>query len=165
MNLYELTAQAKEVLRMEDIDKQTIEDTLEGMGLEDKFASYSAILKTWKADSEALSSAIKQLQDKKAVNENRIARLKDMALYSMQELDMTKAGNSVHGLTLRKGTSQSKLVSIEGASFPEEFVTFVAKKHDQAGALLLAWTIEILFKIIMKIKANVLNKIIKGFLL
>ena len=47
MNLYELTAQAKEVLSMEDIDKQTIEDTLEGMGLEDKFASYSAILKTW----------------------------------------------------------------------------------------------------------------------
>ena len=55
-----------------------------------------------------------------------------MALYSMQELDMTKAGNSVHGLTLRKGTSQSKLVSIEGASFPEEFVTFVAKE-DKSG--------------------------------
>ena len=93
MNLYELTAQAKEVLSMEDIDKQTIEDTLEGMGLDDKFASYSAILKTWKADSEALSNAIKQLQDKKATNENKIARLKDMALYSMKELDITNLSN------------------------------------------------------------------------
>lgn len=132
MNLYELTAQAKEVLSMEDIDPQVIEDTLEGMGLDDKFASYSAILKTWKADSEALSNAIKQLQDKKATNENKIARLKDMALYSMKELDMTKAGNSVHGLTLRKGTSLSKLVPIEGAIFPEEFVSFVAKE-DKSG--------------------------------
>jgi len=41
MNLYELTAQAKEVLSMEDIDSQVIEDTLEGMGLEDKFALFS----------------------------------------------------------------------------------------------------------------------------
>jgi hypothetical protein len=132
MNLYELTAQAKEVLSMDDIDKQTIEDTLEGLGLEDKFASYSAIIKTWKADSEALSNAIKQLQDKKVANENRIARLKDMALYSMKELDMTNGGNSVHSLTVRKGTALSKLVIDEGVMFPEEFVSFVAKE-DKSG--------------------------------
>lgn len=132
MNLFELTAQAKQVLSMEDIDQQTIEDTLEGLGLEDKFASYSAIIKTWKADSEALSNAIKQLQDKKVTNENRIARLKDMALYSMKELDMTNGGNSVHSLTVRKGTTLSKLVIDEGVMFPEEFISFVAKE-DKSG--------------------------------
>ena len=117
MNLFELTAQAKQVLSMEDIDQQTIEDTLEGLGLEDKFASYSAIIKTWKADSEALSNAIKQLQDKKVTNENRIARLKDMALYSMKELDMTNGGNSVHSLTVKEDKSGLKTAIKNGSKY------------------------------------------------
>ncbi len=132
MNLFDLTQEAKLILSMEDMDEQAVNDTLEGMGLEDKFASYSAIIKTLNADSDSLINAIKQLQSKKQATDNKVARLKDMALYSMQELDMTKAGNAVHSLTLRKGSKQSKVVVDEGASFPSEFVSMI-EKRDNAG--------------------------------
>ena len=45
------------------------------------------------------------------------------------------------------------------------FVNFVANKQDQAGALLLAWTIEILKNKIIPINKIVLIKINNGFLL
>lgn len=132
MNLYDLTQEAKAILAMEDIDEQTINDTLEGIGLEDKFASYSAVIKTLRADVDALAGAIKQLQEKKTHVENKIARLKDMALYSMQELDMDKAGNAVHSITLRKGTKLSKLVIDEGVDFPYQYLV-TSQKQDKAG--------------------------------
>jgi len=75
VNLFELTQQAKKILAMEDMDEQTINDTLEGLGLDDKFANYSAIIKTLNADSDALANAIKQLQSKKQATDNKVARL------------------------------------------------------------------------------------------
>lgn len=132
MNLFNLTQEAKHILAMEDIDEQTVNDTLEGMGLEDKFASYSAIIKTLNADTEALANAIKQLQEKKKHVENKVTHLKDMALHSMQELDMTKAGNAVHSLTLRKGSKQSKVVAADDAVFPTTFISMI-EKRDNAG--------------------------------
>ena len=132
MNLFDLTNEAKHILEMDDVDEQTVNDTLEGMGLDDKFASYSAVIKTLRADTDALASAIKQLQEKKAHIENKISRLKDMALYSMQELDMAKAGNAVHSITLRKGTKLSKLVIDEGVDFPDQYLV-TSQKQDKAG--------------------------------
>ena len=44
-------------------------------------------------------------------------------------------------------------------------MSLAANKQDQAGALLLAWIIEILLKSIIPIKAKKLKKIIIGFLL
>ena len=132
MNLFELTHQAKQILALEDMDEQTINDTLEGLGLDDKFANYSAIIKTLNADSDALANAVKQLQSKKQTTDNKVARLKNMALQSMNELDMTKAGNAVHSLTVRAGSKLSKLVIDEGFDFPKSFTTMV-EKHDNAG--------------------------------
>lgn len=132
MNLFDLTQEAKHILAMDDMDEQTINDTLDGMGLEDKFANYSAIIKTLNADTDALANAIKQLQEKKKHVENKVARLKEMALYSMQELDMTKAGNAVHSITLRKGSKGSKLVIEDDAYFPDLYIDMV-EKRDNAG--------------------------------
>ena len=109
MNLFDLTQEAKAILAMEDVDQQAIDDTLEGLGLDDKFSSYSAIIKTLNADSDALAGAIKQLQDKKKSTENKVSRLKEMAMNSMMDLDMTKAGNAIHSLTLRAGSKMSKV--------------------------------------------------------
>jgi len=132
MNLFDLTQEAKHILAMDDMDQQTISDTLEGLGLEDKFANYSAIIKTFNADTDALANAIKQLQEKKKHVENKVTHLKDMALQSMQDLDMTKAGNAVHSITLRKGSAMSKLVIDDGTEFPKSFITMV-EKQDNAG--------------------------------
>jgi hypothetical protein len=132
MSLFDLTQEGKHIMEMDDIDEQTVKDTLEGLGLHDKFANYSAIIKTLNADTDALANAIKQLQEKKKHVENKVARLKDMALYSMKELDMTKAGNAVHSIVLRKGTKMSKLVIDEGADFPESYLV-ATLKEDKAG--------------------------------
>ena len=132
MSLFNLTQEGKHLMEMEEFDEQTVKDTLEGMGLQDKFASYSAVVKTLNADSDALANAIKQLQEKKKHVENKVKRLKEMALYSMQELDMTKAGNAVHSITLRNGTKLGKVVAEEGAMFPVSFITLV-EKHDNSG--------------------------------
>lgn len=132
MNLFELTQQAKKILAMEDMDEQTINDTLEGLGLEDKFANYSAIIKTFSANSDALANAIKQLQSKKQATDNKVARLKDMALMAMQELNMNKAGDAIHSLTIRRGSKLSKLVIDEGSEYPAVFTSMI-EKHDIAG--------------------------------
>ena len=132
MNLFDLTQEAKAILAMEDVDQQAIDDTLEGLGLDDKFSSYSAIIKTLNADSDALAGAIKQLQDKKKSTENKVSRLKEMAMNSMMDLDMTKAGNAVHSLTLRAGSKMSKVVHDDTAKFPIEFVSLI-EKFDNAG--------------------------------
>ena len=132
MNLFDLTQEAKAILAMEEMDEQTINDTLEGIGLDDKFSSYSAIIKTLNADSDALAGAIKQLQDKKKSTENKVSRLKEMAMNSMMDLDMTKAGNAIHSLTLRAGSKMSKVVHDDTAQFPIEFVSLI-EKFDNAG--------------------------------
>jgi hypothetical protein len=132
MNLFDLTQQAKAVLELEEFDEQTVSDTLEGMGLDDKFASYSAVIKTLNADTDAIADAIRHLQDKKKTTENKINRLKEIALFAMQELDMVKAGNAIHSLSVRKGVSLSKLVLDDGSKYPLEFISLV-EKHDNAG--------------------------------
>jgi hypothetical protein len=132
MNLFNLTQEAKAILAMEDIDEQTINDTLEGIGLEDKFSSYSAIIKTLNADSDALANAIKQLQEKKKSTENKVVRLKEIAMNAMIELDMIKAGDAIHSLTLRTGSKMSKVVHDDTAKFPIEFVSLI-EKYDKAG--------------------------------
>ena len=132
MNLFDLTQEAKMILAMEDVDQQAIDDTLEGLGLDDKFSSYSAIIKTLNADSDALAGAIKQLQDKKKSTENKVSRLKEMAMNSMMDLDMTKAGDAIHSLTLRAGSKMSKVVHDDTAQFPIEFVSLI-EKFDNAG--------------------------------
>jgi hypothetical protein len=132
MNLFDLTQEAKAILAMEEMDEQTINDTLESIGLEEKFTNYSLIIKTLNADSDALGGAIKQLQDKKKSTENKVSRLKDMAMNSMMELDMKKAGNAIHSLTLRAGSKMSKVVHDDTAKFPIEFVSLI-EKFDNAG--------------------------------
>jgi len=132
MNLFDLTQEAKMILAMEDVDQQAIDDTLEGLGLDDKCSSYSAIIKTLNADSDALAGAIKQLQDKKKSTENKVSPLKEMAMNSMMDLDMTKAGDAIHSLTLRAGSKMSKVVHDDTAQFPIEFVSLI-EKFDNAG--------------------------------
>jgi len=82
MNLYDLTAEAQKILELDDIDQQTIDDTFEGIGLHDKLANYAAIVKTLKAEEEAIADAIAKLQEKKKAKANRAAYLKSIALES-----------------------------------------------------------------------------------
>ena len=132
MNLFEMTEQAKAIMSLEDMDEQTVKDTLEGLGIEEKFASYSVVIKTINAESDAIANEIKNLQAKKKVSDNKVTRLKTLALQSLQDLGMTKGGNAIHSLTVRKGSSLSKLVEDDDATFPESYVSMV-EKRDNAG--------------------------------
>ena len=132
MNLYDLTNEALTILAMDDIDQQTINDTFEGMGLDDKYANYSAIIKTLKAEEEAIAGAIAKLQDKKKATANKAAELKSNALESMQALSLTKVGNAIHGLKIRKGARNGQLEMADTAKWPFEFIKIV-NTEDKAG--------------------------------
>ena len=132
MNLYDLTAEAQKILELDDIDQQTIDDTFEGIGLHDKLANYAAIVKTLKAEEEAIADAIVKLQEKKKAKANRAAYLKSIALESMQALKLNEGGNAVHGLKIRKGTSNGQLEIADTAKWPFEFIK-VVNKEDKAG--------------------------------
>ena len=132
ISLYELTNEAQAILAMEDIDQQTIEDTFEGIGLDDKYASYSAIIKTLKAEEEAIAGEIKRLQDKKLAKANKAAYLKEAALVSMQTLELHEVGNAIHSLKIRKGSKLGQLEIADTAKWPFEFIK-VVNKEDRAG--------------------------------
>jgi len=132
MNLFDLTAEAQKILELEDIDQQTINDTFEGIGLDDKYAAYAAVIKTLRAEEEAIADAIAKLQDKKKARANKAASLKENALESMQALKLSEGGNAVHGLKIRKGTNRGQLEIADTAKWPFEFIK-VVNKEDKAG--------------------------------
>ena len=132
ISLYELTAEAQQILAMDDIDQQTIADTFEGIGLDDKYAAYAAVIKTLKAEEDAIADAIKKLQDKKLAKANKAAYLKEAALVSMQTLELHEVGNAIHSLKIRKGTNRGQLEMADTAKWPFEFIK-VVNKEDKAG--------------------------------
>ena len=86
MNLFDLTAEAQKILELEDIDQQTINDTFEGIGLDDKYAAYAAVIKTLRAEEEAIADAIAKLQDKKKARANKAASARPSSLTRLNRL-------------------------------------------------------------------------------
>lgn len=132
ISLYELTAEAQKILEIDDLDSQTIADTFEGIGLDDKYAAYAAVIKTLKAEEEAIADAIAMLQDKKKAKAKKVEDLKADALESMQTLNLSNVGNAVHGLKIRKGASRGQLEMADTAKWPFEFIK-VVNTEDKAG--------------------------------
>ena len=117
--LYDLTAQAKQLMEMEDLPDEVLKDTLESLGIDDKIGSTVPVIKQMKAESTMLADEVKKLQEKKKVADNKAQRLTDYVTNCMGELDMKKAGNGLHNISIGK---PSTVVSIaEGTTVPEKY--------------------------------------------
>lgn len=92
--LYEMTENAKilyELLQAEEIDEQTLADTLEAMGMDEKLESYGKIIRQMQSDTEMFKAEIDRLQAKKKSADNAVERLKKAVKDFMEASGQEKA--------------------------------------------------------------------------
>ena len=92
--LYEMTENAKilyELLQAEEIDEQTIADTLEAMGIDEKLESYGKIIRQMQADADMFKSELDRLSVKKKSADNAVERMKKAVKDFMEASGQEKA--------------------------------------------------------------------------
>lgn len=107
--LYELAPQVAALLNMDDLPEHAISDTLEGLGFNDKVAGCIALVKNMQAESAMFDDEIKRLQARKKSADNKTDALKDYVLSCLQVAGVKKAGSTLHGATVAKG-SKPKII-------------------------------------------------------
>lgn len=94
MTIYEMTNAARELYEMlsnDEIDEQTLQDTLEALGAEDKLESYCKIIKQYEADTVNIKEEIQRLQNRKQTSENAIIRMKQAIQMYLDSIGTNKA--------------------------------------------------------------------------
>lgn len=94
-SLYELTEQysaVQDMLYDGETDIQVILDTLESIGgeIEDKADNYAILIKSLKADADAIGAEKERLAQRQAALENRVKRLKEHLQENLQFIGKTK---------------------------------------------------------------------------
>ena len=109
MYLYEMTVATKqlyELLENEEIDEQTIADTLEAMGVEEKLEGYCQVIRQYEADKDMLKAEKERIDKKIKVCENSVNRMKKAVIEFMKASGSTKstAGTFTVALSTSKAT-------------------------------------------------------------
>ncbi len=122
--LYELTNEFKELLFLaetEELDPQTIKDTLESLNyeLEDKADGYGKVIRELEGQANTLDSEIKRLSDKKASIQNNISNMKQALFQSMKETNNPKIKTNLFTFTISKNGGKQP-IDIYG-EVPEEY--------------------------------------------
>lgn len=92
--LYEMTENAKilyELLQAEEIDEQTLADTLEAMGADEKLESYGKIIRQMQADADMFKAELDRLSAKKKSADNAVERMKKAVKDFMEAFGQEKA--------------------------------------------------------------------------
>ena len=123
-SLYELTGQFQELMDLieynEDIDEQTLKDTLEGLEgeIEIKADGYAKVIKEFEAKIDAIKKESDRLSKKRKHYENSIKRMKEALETSMKITGKTKFKTDLFSFNIQKNAP--KLV-ITG-DVPREFL-------------------------------------------
>lgn len=109
MYLYEMTVatrQLYELLDNEEIDEQTIADTLEAMGVEEKLEGYCQVIRQYEAERDMLKAEKERIDKKIKVCENAVNRMKKAIIDFMKASGSTKstAGTFTVSLSTSKAT-------------------------------------------------------------
>lgn len=93
LKLYELTNNYRKVAEMEDLDSETLRDTLDSISdeIENKVINIGFIIKEKKADIKAIQDAMKELAEKKQSIEKSIDSLQCYAYDSMKLTGVNKS--------------------------------------------------------------------------
>ena len=103
MTIYELTNTARylyDLLEAGEIDEQTLADSLESIGTDEKCDSYCRIIRQLQADVEALKAEKERLDAKKRIAENAIERMKN-ALLAFAQASGGKVKTSLFSVSTR----------------------------------------------------------------
>lgn len=133
MTLYELTGAAAalhDMVDAGDIDEQTFEDTLEGMGVEGKLEDYGKVIATFNAEIAAYKAERDRFAEKIRNAENAIDRMKNRVTEYMNAAGMSKAPAGVFTVYAR----QTPVVCIkEPGEIPERFLKYKEPTFDKVA--------------------------------
>lgn len=119
--LYEMSEQAQylyTLLENEEIDQQTLEDTLESIGANEKLENYIYIQEQLKSDLTALKNERDRIDKKIKACSNNIEKMKSAVLMFMSAAGIKKAKAGTFNLSV--GTSEKIRVTDE-SKIPKEF--------------------------------------------
>ena len=132
MTLYEMTQaglQLYALLSADEIDEQTVTDTLEAMGVADKLEDYCKVIRQFQADAAAYKAEADRLSEKRKRAENAVARLKAAVKSYMDAVGTEKVQAGVFDIKV----SHSRAVSIIDESvIPLQYRTPQPDKIDKA---------------------------------
>lgn len=123
MSLYELTSNLKE---LQDIDFTEVDaEQLEAVKVAikeqivNKGTGIIAVVRNLEADTEAIKTEIKRLQDLKKSKENRIENLKKYTKECLEEADIKKVSTALGNISIRKLPGSVEV--LEEDSIPVEY--------------------------------------------
>lgn len=103
MTLYEMTEAAQalyQMLEAGEIDEQTLNDTLQAIGADEKADTYCRIIRQLQADAEALKAEADRLTAKRRAAENAVERMKG-ALLAFTEASGGRVKTPLFTVTMR----------------------------------------------------------------
>ena len=122
MNIYELTGYALELMELldaEEIDEQTVHDTLESIGADEKIDSYCKIIENYKNDISGIDEAIARLKARKERAEKNVERMKQALDGFMQAIRQDKAKTKLFTISYRPSSAVEVL---DESLIPEKFI-------------------------------------------
>lgn len=133
MTLYEMTEYARllyEMLQADEIDEETVRDTIEAIGVQDKLEDYCKVIRQFEADAEMFKAEKGRIEAKQKRAENAVARLKNTILLYMNTTNTDKQKCGL--FEVKRG--QSKAVNITDESLiPAEYKVAQPDKIDKAN--------------------------------
>lgn len=97
MNLYEITSAMNILNEMDDIDPQTLADTIEGlqMELDEKLMNIGRWVRNLEAESTGIKVEEERLSKKRKAIENKVVSLKEYVRQAMLAVDKKKSSDGV----------------------------------------------------------------------
>ncbi len=133
MNIYEITGYALELMEYldaEEIDEQTVANTLESIGADEKIDSYCKIIENYKSDISGIDEAIARLKARKERAEKNIDRMKQALDGFMQATRQDKAKTKLFTISYRPSSAVEVL---DESLIPEKFI--IKKILDNGGTV------------------------------
>ena len=128
MSLYEMTEQARflySLLENEQIDEQTVADTLEGIGVEEKLESYIYIQKQFEADLSNFKAEKERIEKRLKTCQSAIDRMKAAVMAFMSATGTKKARAGTFDLSIRATESVN---IVDESKIPNEWLIPQAPK-------------------------------------
>ena len=133
MTLFEMTEAAKKLYFMfenEEIDEQTLQDSLDSIGAEEKLEAYVNVQKTLEAEYAAHKAEKDRHDARMKTIANRIEKLKAAQLDFMKAAQITRAKAGTFDLAIRA----SKAVEITDESkIPTQYIVLQPPKFDKTA--------------------------------
>ena len=133
MTLYEMKQAAinlYEMLQADEIDEQAYNDTMEGIGADEKLEDYIYVIKQYEADNVTIKTEIDRLKTNKEKNDKAIDRMKKAVVDFMNATGQKKANAGTFKLSLRK--SESTVITDE-TKIPSEYLVPQPPKVDKTA--------------------------------